>query len=98
MSVPYPLSPVEIANFATEKSVRQTWFASIFELYATISACSWNIYIFSLFSPYTSNRHPVNLGYEEIRPSHSSALKREAAIKTMTRREKLALIRVKRKT
>jgi hypothetical protein len=29
---------VAIANFATEKSMRQTWFTSIFELYVTISA------------------------------------------------------------
>lgn len=48
-------------------------------------------------SRYTRSRRPVRLGYQEARPSQSSALKREATIKAMTRREKLALIRLRRK-
>jgi predicted GIY-YIG superfamily endonuclease len=49
-------------------------------------------------SRYTRSRRPVRLVYEEVRPSQSSALKREAAIKGMTQREKLAMIRVRKKT
>src|ERR1700686_5456354 len=49
-------------------------------------------------SRYTRSRRPVRLVYQEPHPSQSSALKREAAIKGMTRREKLAMIRVRRKT
>src|SRR5437660_448042 len=48
-------------------------------------------------SRYTRSRRPVKLFYQEVRPNQSSALKREAAIKAMTRREKLAMIRVRKK-
>ena len=48
-------------------------------------------------SRYARCRRPVELVYHEARPSRSSALKREAAIKAMTRREKLAMIRVRKK-
>ena len=48
-------------------------------------------------SRYTRSRRPVRLVYQEHRPSQSSALKREAAIKAMTRREKLAMIRARKK-
>jgi predicted GIY-YIG superfamily endonuclease len=48
-------------------------------------------------SRYTRSRRPVKLVYQEAHPSQSSALKREVAIKTMTRREKLAMIRVRKK-
>jgi predicted GIY-YIG superfamily endonuclease len=48
-------------------------------------------------SRYTRSHRPVRLVYQEARPSQSSALKREAAIKAMTRREKLAMIRARRK-
>ena len=48
-------------------------------------------------SRYTRSRRPVQLVYQEARPSRSSALKREAEIKAMTRREKLAMIRVRKK-
>ena len=48
-------------------------------------------------SRYTRSRRPVELVYHEARPSRSSALKWEAAIKAMTRREKLAMIRVRKK-
>ena len=43
-------------------------------------------------SRYTRSRRPVILVYQESKRSRSLALKREAAIKTMTRREKEALI------
>ena len=43
-------------------------------------------------SRYTRSRRPVKLVYHEARPDQSSALKREAAIKAMTRRGKLAMI------
>ena len=43
-------------------------------------------------SRYTRSRLPVKLVYQEVHFSQGSALKREAAIKAMTRREKLALI------
>ena len=43
-------------------------------------------------SRYTRTRLPVKLVYREVQPSRSLALKREAAIKAMTRRQKLALI------
>jgi predicted GIY-YIG superfamily endonuclease len=48
-------------------------------------------------SRYTRSRRPVELVYQEAHPGHSSALKREAAIKAMTRRGKLAMIRLRRK-
>jgi predicted GIY-YIG superfamily endonuclease len=48
-------------------------------------------------SRYTRSRRPVKLIYREVHPDQSSALKREAAIKAMNRREKLTMIQ-KRKT
>lgn len=47
-------------------------------------------------SKYTRSRRPVELLYRETHPDQSSALKREAAIKAMDRRAKLALVRRKR--
>ena len=49
-------------------------------------------------SRYTRSRRPVRLIYQEDRPNQSSALKREATIKAMTRQGKLALIRLSRYT
>jgi predicted GIY-YIG superfamily endonuclease len=48
-------------------------------------------------SKYTRTRRPVGLVYQEPHPSQSSALKREAAIKAMDRREKLAVAQQKKK-
>lgn len=48
-------------------------------------------------SRYTRSRLPVKLVYKEAHPSQSSALKREAAIKSMPRKEKLTMIRVRKK-
>ena len=48
-------------------------------------------------SRYTRSRGPVKLVYQEDHPDQSSALKREAAIKAMTRREKMAMIQPKKK-
>ena len=48
-------------------------------------------------SRYTRSRRPVELVYQQARPSQSSALKREAEIKAMTRRKKLAIIRMRKK-
>ena len=48
-------------------------------------------------SRYTRSRRPTKLVWHEAQPSRSSALKREAAIKRMTRRAKLAMIRLGRK-
>ena len=42
---------------------------------------------------YTRSRRPVKLVYHESQRGQSLALKREAAIKKLTRRQKLALIR-----
>ena len=42
---------------------------------------------------YTRSRRPVKPVYQEPQRSQSLALKREAAIKKLTRRQKLALIR-----
>lgn len=44
-------------------------------------------------SKYTRARRPVRLLYQEPHPDRSSASKREAAIKKLSRSEKLALIR-----
>jgi len=44
---------------------------------------------------YTRSRLPVTLVYQEELPDKSAALKREAAIKRLTRREKLQLIEEK---
>ncbi len=48
-------------------------------------------------SRYTRSRLPVKLAYQEPVASRSLALKQEAAIKAMSRREKLALVRLKKK-
>ena len=48
-------------------------------------------------SRYTRSRRPTKLVWQEAQPSQSSALKREAAIKAMPRKEKLAMIRVRKK-
>jgi UV DNA damage endonuclease len=48
-------------------------------------------------SRYTRSRRPTKQVWQESHPSRSSALKREAAIKAKTRREKLALIRLRKK-
>lgn len=45
---------------------------------------------------YTRSRRPVRLVYRESRPDRSAALRREAAIKRLSRRAKLALIRRQR--
>jgi predicted GIY-YIG superfamily endonuclease len=44
-------------------------------------------------SRYTRSRRPVKPVYQESQCSRSLALKREAAIKKLTRRQKLAMIR-----
>ena len=41
---------------------------------------------------YTKSRRPVELVYQEELPDQSAALRREAAIKRMPRRQKLALL------
>ncbi len=41
---------------------------------------------------YTRSRRPVRLVYHEALPSRSAAMKREAAIKRMNRREKINLV------
>jgi predicted GIY-YIG superfamily endonuclease len=48
-------------------------------------------------SRYTRSRRPVELVYREAHPSQSSALKREAAIKAMTRRGKLTMMQKRKK-
>lgn len=48
-------------------------------------------------SRYTRSRLPVELVYHEAQPDQSSALKREAAIKVMDRREKLAMAQQRKK-
>ena len=49
-------------------------------------------------SRYTRSRLPVEVVYQQRRSSQSSALKREAAIEALTRKEKLAMIRLRKKT
>ena len=44
-------------------------------------------------SRYTGSRRPVKLVYQESTTEHRLALKREAAIKRLTRKQKLALVR-----
>lgn len=44
---------------------------------------------------YTRGRGPLELVYSEVCDSHSDALKREAAIKRLTRPQKLILIETK---
>ena len=45
-------------------------------------------------SRYTRCRRPTRLVYQEVHASRSSALKREAAIKGLSRRQKESLIRL----
>ncbi|MCH8311266.1 MAG: GIY-YIG nuclease family protein [Chloroflexi bacterium] len=47
-------------------------------------------------SRYTRSRLPIRLVYEEVVTSRSLALKREAAMKALSRMEKESLIRVAR--
>ena len=42
---------------------------------------------------YTRSRLPVRLVFHEAAPDRGAALRREAAIKRLTRREKLSLVR-----
>ncbi|HEV3238258.1 MAG TPA: helix-hairpin-helix domain-containing protein [Gemmataceae bacterium] len=49
-------------------------------------------------SRYTRSRRPIKLIYQEVHPSQSSALKREAAIKAMDRKGKLTMIRQRKTT
>ena len=48
-------------------------------------------------SRYTRSRLPVKLLYQESLASRSLALKRDAAIKALSRQEKLAMIRLRKK-
>ena len=48
-------------------------------------------------SRYTRSRRPTKLVWHQAHPNRSSALKREAAIKSMTRQEKVAMIRMRKK-
>ncbi len=48
-------------------------------------------------SRYTRSRRPTKLMWQEPQPSQSAALKRELAIKAMTRRDKMAMIRLRKK-
>jgi len=45
-------------------------------------------------SRYTRSRRPVRVVYSETADSKGAALRRELAIKSLTRREKLALLRM----
>jgi len=47
-------------------------------------------------SRYTRSRRPTRLVYQEAHASQGLALKREAAIKALPRREKMSMIRVGR--
>jgi putative endonuclease len=44
-------------------------------------------------SAYTRSRRPIRLAYRETARDRSAALRREAAVKRLTRAEKLALLR-----
>lgn len=44
-------------------------------------------------SAYTRSRRPIRLAYRETVRDRSAALRREAAVKRLTRTEKLALVR-----
>jgi len=46
-------------------------------------------------SAYTRARRPVRLVYEEPQPDRSAALRREAALRRLSRAEKLALVRAR---
>ena len=46
-------------------------------------------------SAYTRARRPVRLVYEERQPDRSAALRREAALRRLSRAEKLALVRAR---
>ncbi|MFH0873385.1 MAG: GIY-YIG nuclease family protein [Candidatus Komeilibacteria bacterium] len=47
-----------------------------------------------LGAKYTKFRRPVRLKYTEKKPNYSAALKREAEIKSLSRKSKLQLIKV----
>jgi len=44
-------------------------------------------------SAYTRSRRPVRLVYQEAQPTRSAALKREAALRRLSRSGKVALVR-----
>lgn len=44
-------------------------------------------------SAYTRSRRPVRLAYREPQPAKGAALRRESAIKRLTRAQKLVLVR-----
>ena len=47
-------------------------------------------------SRFTRSRRPTRLVWHEAQPSRGSALKRETAIKAMTRQDKLTMIRLRK--
>jgi predicted GIY-YIG superfamily endonuclease len=52
---------------------------------------------FTAHERYTRSRRPTRLVYQETQPDQSAALKREAAIKVLTRTGKKKLIRQSRR-
>ena len=87
------------------KPLRETWFVYIVRcleglLYTGIAkdvSRRCQQHNAGTASRYTRSRLPVKVVYQEPQLDRSSALKRELAIKAMTRKEKLALIRLKKK-
>ena len=87
------------------KPPAETWFVYMLRcadgsLYTGITKDMkrrWQQHDAGTASRYTRSRRPVKLVWQETQPTQSSALKREAAIKAMTRREKMAMIRQRKK-
>jgi predicted GIY-YIG superfamily endonuclease len=48
-------------------------------------------------SRYTRSRRPTRVVYREARDDHGSALRRDAAIEVLSRQQKLALVRSRRR-
>ncbi len=76
--------------FSTEKFGNETWYTGITK--DVSRRCQQHNA--GTASRYTRSRRPASLVYEEVQDSRSLALKREAEIRSMSRREKEALIRL----
>jgi putative endonuclease len=83
-----------------ERGITMSWFVymlrcrdgSLYTGYTDDIERRFSVHQSGKGAKYTRSRLPVELAYQEILPDKSAALKREAAIKKLSRQQKLQLI------
>ena len=88
-----------IAKKTSTQTSNDTWFVYLLRcndgsLYTGIAKTALSERNAGTASRYTRSRLPVNVAYQESHITQSLALKREAAVRTMSRQAKEALIRL----